>query len=110
MAQWLGQFSGKTHLSKVKDREQQLQHGIAVYHSNTSALEQRKCAKAVLRFAERLLTARVQAAKARVAAIDPRDEAGRRSAEEKINTMLSDGVDAILEEFHAKELTLSERQ
>lgn len=105
MAQWLGQFTGKTHLSKVKDREEQLRHAIDVYREKTTSKERTTHSKRVVRLAERLLEARVRAAKAHVAALDPRDERGRELAERKLAQITEAGREAILVEFDAAEVT-----
>ena len=99
MAQWLGQFSGNTHLSKVHDRENQLRHAIGVYRSETQSDRRKGHRDTVRRFAERLLDARIRASKAQVAALDPRDDDDRKFIESKIARMIETGTDAILVEF-----------
>ena len=99
MAQWSGQFTGNTHLSKVQDREQQLRHAIEVYRTLDSETKIEAQKQTVARFAKQLLDARVRATKARIAALDPRDDNDRIRAESKIDEMLNGGVSSILEEF-----------
>ena len=100
MAQWSGQFTGNTHLSKVKDREQQLRHSIEVYSQNEAEVQ----AQVVARLAKQLLAARIRAAKARIAALDPRDDNARVQAESKIDKLQNGGVSSILKEFNASEI------
>ena len=100
MAQWSGQFIGNTHLSKVKDREQQLRHSIEVHSQNETEVQ----AQVVARLAKQLLDARIRATKARIAALDPRDDNARVQAESKIDKLQNGGVSSILKEFNASEI------
>lgn len=68
MAQWLGQFSGHTHETKVQDAEELLRHAVEVFRAADLSPDREKRAKALNRLAERLLTARLKLAKARIAA------------------------------------------
>ena len=104
MAQWSGQFTGRTHLSKVQDREQKLQHAIEVYRNLESQTETEAQRQTVLRLAKQLLDARVRANKARIAALDPRDDNARSKAESKIDSMLNNGISAILNKFGASDI------
>jgi len=54
MAQWLSQFSGNTHLTKVKEREQQLRRAIDVWGKKKSHADRDAYMKTVVRFAEQL--------------------------------------------------------
>ena len=99
MAQWIGQFSGNTHLSKIEYIEAQLRHAVDVYQSKTTLEDRRSYSKNITRFADRLLAARVRAAKAHLASLDPRDERGREMTGAKIVTLLEQGTSAILKEF-----------
>src|SRR5688572_7049739 len=101
MAQWLGQFSGNTHLSKVKDREVQLQHSVEILKSKQSQPERDQYRKTVLRFADQLLNARVRARKALIAAIDPRNVEAVEKAQGELAKMSTEGVAKILREFGA---------
>jgi len=104
MAQWLGQFSGNTHLSKVKDREEQLRQAVDAYRAGATPEERAAHGKTVVRLAERLLEARVRAVKARLAALDPRDEQGRELGERKLAQITEAGRDAVLAEFDPREV------
>ncbi len=104
MAQWSGQFTGNTHLSKVQDREQQLQHAIEVYRTLESKTETEAQKQTVARFAKQLLDARIRATKARIVALDPRDDNDRALAESKIDKLLNGGVSSILKEFAASDI------
>jgi hypothetical protein len=68
MAQWLGQFSGHTHETKVEDAEALLRHAIEVFRAEGSHPDYEKKAKALRRLAQRLLTARLKLVKAQLAA------------------------------------------
>jgi len=65
MAQWMGQYTGRTHESKVKDIEETLLKAIealkTVDENNLEAKE-----KSVIHLCERLLSARLKAVKARI--------------------------------------------
>lgn len=104
MAQWSRLGSGNTHLSKVQDRQKQLQHAIDVWRSIESGVDSEKQMQTVIRLAKRLLDARVRANKARIAAMDPRDDDQRLRAELKIENILNGGIDAILAEFDASDV------
>ena len=104
MAQLSRQFTGNTHLSKVKDREQQLKHAIAVYRTLESRADAEAQMQTVGRFAQQLLDARIRATKARIAALDPRDDDNRALAESRIDKMLRGGVSSILMEFNASDI------
>ncbi len=104
MAQWLGQFSGHTHATKVEDAEDALRHAVAAFRAAGPDDRGRK-AKSVRNLAERLLTARLKLLKARLAALEPAAE-GREQNSEGIESLLAraartrtEGVDGILAEF-----------
>ena len=99
MAQWLGQFSGNTHISKVRDHEQQLQHAVEVLGAKQSPAERQTYMETVLRFAEELLVARLRALKGNLSSLDPRDIKGREAIQWKVNEVTADGVPAVLNEF-----------
>jgi hypothetical protein len=101
MAQWKGQFSGRTHATKVRRLEKTLV--VAVSALNAIADNERgKKFKAVRNIATRLLSARLHMMKSRISAARERQEecsvAALRSREEiaRVN-----GVEAILVEFGA---------
>ena len=99
MAQWLGQFSGHTHLTKVKDQEQQLQHTVEVLGAKRSPAERNAYMETVLRFAEKLLLARLRALKGNLASLDPRDFNEREAVQSRISEVTAEGVTAVLSEF-----------
>lgn len=97
MAQWMGQFSGRTHESRVKDAEVNLRRGIDSGHEpkNVSSL------------AEKLLAARVRQRKARLSRMrelttgDSPEEKAQAivSIEQNLREIEAGGVAAILREF-----------
>jgi len=99
MAQWLGQFTGNTHLTKVKDREQQLRHAIEVMGTKQSPAERHTYMKTVERFAEQLLLARLHALKSHIASVDPRDTKGLEAAQRKVSELEAEGVPGVLSAF-----------
>ena len=111
MAQWLGAYSGNTHETKVGDAENLLRHAVAVLKSAGPGSDRERKGKAVARLAKRLLTARLNLANARIAAAEDVQtgvELARRSAEiaslkRREALMRTGGLEAILEEFSAKD-------
>jgi len=99
MAQWLGQFTGNTHLTKVKDREQQLRQAVDVMGTKQSPVERHTYMKTVERFAEQLLLTRLRALKSNIASIDPRDTKGLEAAQRKVSELTAKGVLGVLSEF-----------
>lgn len=104
MAQWWGQFTGNTHLSKIRDLESQLRHAVDIYRECDTQLDRNAQTSNVLRFADQLLRARVKATKARVAALDPRMIDERDQIERRLKQLLDDGVRSIVDEFDAKDI------
>lgn len=104
MAQWLGQFIGKTHLSKVSDREMQLQHAVEVYGNCISPSDRTVQSLKVLRIAHRLLKARIKAQEAALAALDPRNLEQREPLERKLQQIRADGVKGVLREFGLRDV------
>ncbi len=108
MAQWLGQFSGHTHASKVEDAEEALRHAVTVFRAAGWGDRARK-AKSVQGLAERLLSARLKLLKARIAALEPVAEGREQNADgiEAVRTReaqtRADGVNGILAEFGAQD-------
>jgi hypothetical protein len=68
MAQWMGQFSGHTHATRVEDAEASLRHAVEVFRSTGSDPDREQKAKTVNRLAKRLMMARSKLMKARIAA------------------------------------------
>lgn len=109
MAQWLGQFSGLTHESKVKDAEDSLRVAVAALRSAATDRDVRKKRGAVDRLAMRLLRARLKLAGALLsAAKEPRSGASPDARAEEIASLerkgaevRAGGLDAILREFGA---------
>ena len=109
MAQWLGQFSGHTHATRVEDAEALLRHAVEVLGTAASSLDREKKAKTVKRLAERLMMARLKLMKARLAEakdVQSGVALARRageiaSLEQKYTMMQEGGLDAILREFGA---------
>jgi hypothetical protein len=106
MAQWLGQFSGNTHGTKVEDAEEALRHAVAVFRAADAGNRRRK-SKMVRHLAARLLSARLKLLKARLAALEPLAE-GRELNADGIEALRAreaqtraDGVNGILAEFGA---------
>src|SRR5258708_833125 len=70
VAQWLGQFSGHTHATRVEDAEHALRHAVTAFRTAAPRARGRK-AESVRNLAERLLAARLKLLKARLAALGP---------------------------------------
>ena len=106
MAQWIGQFSGNTHRSKVLDREAQLRHAIEVYRCIQPQDDRTTQGQTVKRLADRLLAARIRAMKATLNAMEPMspDSTIANSMKTKIQHVTNAGVHAILEEFDAADV------
>ena len=99
MAQWLRQFTGNTHQTKVEDREQQLRHAVQVWATKESPADRLAAMQTVLRFADRLHRARIRAMKARIASLDPRDTDRLDAARLQLEQLEAGGVQRILREF-----------
>lgn len=106
VAQWLDQFSGNTHATKVADAEDALRHAVTAYRKATPGDRGRK-AKSLRSRAERLLAARLKLLKARIAALEPVAEGREQNAtgieslrEHEARTRV-EGVSGILVEFGA---------
>ncbi len=68
MAQWMGQFSGRTHESKIKDIEETLLNAIeSLKVADETNINTKR--KSVIKLCERLMSARHKALKARISKI-----------------------------------------
>ena len=116
MAQWLGQFSGRTHGTRVQDAEDALRHAVQAFHEVAAPQERERKVKNVRHLAKRLLQARLRLLKARlVRAREPRltDLASRwtdgaDAVQAREMTTRAAGVNAILVEFGVEELVRSD--
>jgi hypothetical protein len=110
MAQWMGQFSGHTHATRVDEAEAALRHAVVVYRAATLGVERDKKAKAVKRLANRLLMARMKLIMTRIAAATDlqtgvpfaKRENEITPLELRYAKMREDGLDAIHREFESQ--------
>ena len=111
MAQWLGQFSGFTHATRVEDAEETLRMAVDSFGAAPPEDRARRI-KPLRKLAERVLRARLQFLKAGLAAAEriPTAEALEKRARqiERLRlaqeTARAGGVDAILSEFRLSEI------
>ncbi len=106
MAQWLGQFSGHTHATRVEDAKASLRHAVAVLRSAGPGPDRSKGLKTVHRLANCLLKARLKLARARIDAARPLTaeasswRGGEIASMERTYAMVREGgLEAILREF-----------
>lgn len=99
MAQWLWQYSGNTHQTKVEDREQQLRHAVDVLATKETPDDRLASMQTVLRFADRLHRARIRAVTARIASLDPTDTDLLDATRRKLEQLKAGGVQPVLREF-----------
>ncbi len=112
MAQWLGQFSGRTHATRVLDVEVTLRRAVGALREVSSAEERARLAKQVRNLAKRLLTARLQLLKSRIARASEQRMSGSPSAwadgitalRSKESEIREIGINGILQEFDAADL------
>ena len=111
MAQWNGQFTGNTHLTKVQDLEQTLSHAVTVFREANSSAELPAKEKAVQKLAAKLLTARLKLLKAQLYDTEPVISDELSSRNKRIETLRqqeakvrTDGVNGILIEFGVQDL------
>jgi hypothetical protein len=108
VAQWLGQFSGHTHATRVEDTETALRRAVATLHSATSDEDRARKAKSVRNLAERLLAARLKLFKVRLAGLQPITEGNKQrsvrieSLKEREAQTKAEGTSGILVEFGAR--------
>jgi hypothetical protein len=102
VAQWVGQFTGLSHTSKVADAEATLRTAVAALQAAAPAEAAGK-AKAVVRLAARVLDLRVKLLRARRNAYGPVDSASDWAERllEPERSVLAAGVGGILAEFGA---------
>jgi hypothetical protein len=114
MAQWLGFGSGHTHETRVEDAEEALRHAVEVFRASVPEDERRKKTKAVKRLAGRVMWARMQLLKARIAAAQEAQMGGAlaerskqiASLQHQAEVVLEGGISAILAEFGAQDATV----
>ena len=106
MAQWLGQFSGSTHATKVAELEAALRRAVAALREAEGTDAAGSKAKAARRLAERLFAARLRMVRARLDAEPPAASAEREARPRRDAlrlrklAMQAEGVDGILAEFN----------
>lgn len=106
MAQWRGQFTDLTHVSKVADREEQLRCAVATFHLSNQPDGKSKRAKSVMSLAKRLLAARVKLLKAMSNRMGPMSVESRKKDPflEQLQVVNDGGVHMILAEFDADDV------
>lgn len=110
MAQWVGQYTGNTHTTKVRDIEETLEHSIARFRELNTDEEKLAKQKAITKIAEKLLNARLKFLKAKIYDTEP--VVGKSQSKliaklkEQETNLLEKGVNGILIEFGAKDLIL----
>jgi hypothetical protein len=123
MAQWLGQFMGRTHATRVADTEDALKRAAEGLREEMPEEERARKFQVIRGLAERVIAARLRMIKARIIALraDDRSDSGKRSLDRKaergrprrgpaesISTLCAReeqlreaGVDGVLREFGA---------
>jgi hypothetical protein len=112
MAQWQGQFSGRTHETRVLDAEATLRKAVGALREVNSTDEREHLAKQVRNLAKRLLTVRLQLLKSRIAKASEQRMTGSPSAwvdgiaalRAKEAEVRSKGINGILQEFDATDI------
>jgi hypothetical protein len=67
MARWLGQFSGKTHETRVLDAETTLRRVVSALREENASKDRERLAEQLRNLAKRVLTARLHLLKSRIA-------------------------------------------
>ena len=103
MAQWMGQFTGRTHESKVKEIEESLSKAIEAFRAADESSREAK-QKSVMKLCERLLSARHKAIKARISKLSEtrsldNDSKKTQNLVEREQKLTEGGVEEILIEF-----------
>ena len=108
MAQWMGQFTGRTHESKIKDIEDSLVSAIeALKVADEANIDAKR--KSVVKLCERLLSARHKAVKARISKISEtrsmeNDSKKTQSLVQREKELREHGIESILVEYKIQEL------
>jgi hypothetical protein len=108
MAQWMGQYTGRNHASKVKRKEDSLRKAVI---SLKLANEDEKMSKekAVRKLAKSLLSSRLKMIRARISVLkEPQQSEPLKKTQQlrrKEQELVGKGVNGILKEFHAIEDT-----
>jgi hypothetical protein len=103
MAQWLGQYTGLTHATRVADAEQGLRHAIEVLRVKGTIEERSVQTKIVCKLAKRVLSARTRLIKANLAAMGRHAE-GADKMRRRVSELAELGVAGILAEFGAADV------
>ena len=100
MAQWSGQFSGRTHATKVEDLEEAVSRAAAALRVARER-ETNDKSKAIHKLAERLLQARLKELKASISeeALGDREARTVRLSTRR-DELIASGVAGILREFN----------
>ena len=104
MAQWRGQFTGLTHMTKLADAEGTLRTAIAAFHIAPSAKSKAK-AKAIRQLAERVLRLRLKLLRALRNRLGPMDSASTERSKAPERALMEAGITAILREFDAADIS-----
>lgn len=103
VAQWLGQYTGNTHATRIDDMEASLRVAVSAFKMASTDSERRNKAKSVRKLAKRLLSARRHQLGARIAVA--RQVPGQReevaSLREQMASLEAHGVRGILTELDA---------
>jgi hypothetical protein len=114
MAQWLGQFSGNTHETKVQDLEDSLRQSVATFKATCSDPERHEKAKAMGRLAERLLRARSKLLKSQISVAKERPISvsfGKRLRIESVEDRQAwDARSQVLRDKRSAEISLMEQK
>jgi hypothetical protein len=73
MAQWLGQFTGRTHATRVADAEESLRHAVEALRVASTEDEAAQKLHAVHVFAEQVVALRLRVLRARIVALSAHD-------------------------------------
>lgn len=96
MAQWMGQYTGRTHATAAVDAEDLLARAAAAFRAATAETRTKR-AKAVVRLAKRLLAVRRRPLRER--AENEQALRGDSPAHEELRRLEDGGIAAILAEY-----------